>query len=308
MWLALFAAGCAAHRLPYTSLSSVAQPGTAAPSLPSQTMREERSSSDIEKVKAAVAAAKASTRPPGDTLEASSPELTAALRLVHSSPTAESNKRVARAYRKAGILDTAYEYFNEAVRLDPKDGWAYDGMAQIWRDWGFPGLGLGHAYRAVYRLPGAPEPLNTLGTILFALGQVHEARMRFEQVLRLSPDASYALNNLCYAALMDGDLDEARAACRRAIEMAPDLSAARNNLALVHVADGDVDGAARLFAISQDPAGQQYNLGLVLLASGRYREAAAALEAAARLKPTLPFVNERARQARALAGGTDARH
>ncbi len=241
-------------------------------------------------------------------MEASSPELTAALRLVHASPTAENNRRVAGAYRRAGILDTAYQYFSEAARIDPQDGWASDGMAQIWRDWGFPGLGLGHAYRAVYRLPNVPEPLNTLGTILFALGQGHDARMRFEQVLRLSPDAGYALSNLCYAALMDRDLDEARAACRRAIEIAPDLSAARNNLALVHVADGDMDGAARLFATSQDAAGQQYNLGLVLLASGRYKEAATALEAAARLKPTLPFVNERARQARALAGGVDARH
>jgi Flp pilus assembly protein TadD len=269
--------------------------------------RESRSSVD-EEVRAAVADAKPPTRPPIETVESSSQELTAALRLVRSSPTAEGNRRVAAAYRTAGILDTAYEHFSEAVRLDPQDGWAYDGMAQIWRDWGFPGLGLGHAYRAVCRLPNVPGPLNTLGTILFALGQVHEARMRFEQVLRLSPNAGYALNNLCYAALMDGDLDEARAVCRRAMEVAPDLSAARNNLALVYVAGGDLDGAARLFAASPDPAERQYNLGLVFLVSGRYREAAAALDAAARLKPTLPFVNERARQARELAGGTDARH
>jgi tetratricopeptide (TPR) repeat protein len=232
----------------------------------------------------------------------------AALRDASAEPTAKSERKVADAYRKVGILDQSYEHFNRAVHLDPRDGWAYDGRARIWRDWGFPEHGLGDAYRAVHFLHDAPEALNTLGTLLFALGQRSEARKCFERALRQSPDAVYALNNLCYTALMGGDLDGARAACRRAVEIEPHSTTARNNLALLLMAEGDVAGAAREFAESNNPAALHYNLGLVYMAAKRYAEAAAAFEKAVRLNPALPLVNERLRQARSLAGGTDARH
>jgi tetratricopeptide (TPR) repeat protein len=259
----------------------------------------------IARVRAATARAKPPDRPQPPTVESSNAELAGALATLSASPTAANERRVAAAYRLAGILDKAHEHFRRAVRLNPTDGWAYDGIARVWRDWGTPELGLGDAYRAVHFLPGAPEPLNTLGTILYALGRHEEARRLFREVLRRQPDAAYALNNLCYAAMTLGDVDDAIAACNRALQVAPGGTPARNNLALAHARRGDFDAAAIDLSASGDAASVQYNLGIVDMVMGRYGDAAAAFDAAARLRPTLPFVQERARQARALAGGSD---
>ena len=234
-------------------------------------------------------------------MEASSPELAAALRSLSAEPTADHHRRVAWAYYRAGVLDVAFEHFAEAARIDPRDGWALEGMARVWRDWGTPGLGLGDAHRAVNRLPAAPEARNTLGTILFALGRLVEARHEFEEALRLAPGAVYALDNLCYLEITEGRSGEALAACTRALAAAPGRAGARNNLALARALCGDIDAAARELASSGKPAGSLYNRGILYLAARRYEEAAEAFADAARLDPALPFVAERARQARVLA-------
>jgi tetratricopeptide (TPR) repeat protein len=297
--LASLGAGCAAHR------PADVRPSSAVLDCPDAASSDKCPSSAVTPATAKVRPLFRST---SEAVEDTDQELMAALRGASTQPTAQSERRVADAYRKAGILDQSYEHLNRALHLDPRDGRAYEERARIWRDWGFPEHGLGDAYRAIYFLHDAPETLNTLGTLLYALGQRSEARKCFESALRQSPDAVYALDNLCYTALMDGDLDGARTACRRAVEIQPHSMAARNNLALLHMAEGDVTGAAREFAESNNPAALHYNLGLVYLAAKRYAEAAAAFETAVRLNPTLPFVNERLRQARSLAGGTDARH
>jgi Flp pilus assembly protein TadD len=242
------------------------------------------------------------------TVEASNPELSAALLRLALLPTAASHRRVAEAYYRAGILDKAHDYLARAARIDPADGWAYEGMARILRDWGAPGLGLADAHRATYYLPLAPEAHNTLGTLLFALGGVNAARLEFEQALALAPGADYALSNLCYVAVSEGRSRDAVAACTRAVEASPGGTGVRNNLALAYAIDGRLDDAAREFVASGHPAGAQYNLGVLFLAVRRYEDAATAFAAAARLDPTLPFVAQRARQASVLAGGSDGRH
>jgi len=305
--LALLEAGCAAHRAPDTDVASAASSGSAGPSSLSSVPGEEGLSPSSTTGSVAEAKTRSLEQTTSELVEETDRDLKAVLRTAATEPSAENERRVADAYRKAGILDLSYEHFSQAIRLDPRDGWAYEGRARIWRDWGFPAQGLGDAHRAAYFLHDAPEALNTLGTLLYAQGQRSEARQFFERALRKEPDAVYALNNLCYAALMDGDIGGARTVCERAVAIEPRSTAARNNLALVTMAEGDVAGATRAFAESASPAALQYNLGLVYLGSGRYAEAAAAFENAVRLNPTLPFVDERLKQARLLAGGKDAR-
>ncbi|MBP1685315.1 MAG: Tetratricopeptide 1 repeat-containing protein [Deltaproteobacteria bacterium] len=307
LFVTVLAAGCAAHRSPDFSLSPAVQSGSLESSSNAATTEPDSLSSFNAKVRAAVAAAKRPDRPAIPTIESVNPELARALAALTASPTAASERRVAEAYHSVGVLDKANDHFAEAIRLDPKDGWAYDGSARVWRDSGFPQFGLGDAYRAVYRLHGAPESLNTLGTILFALGHYSEAQASFERALKQRQDAAYALNNLCYVALTVGDTPAAAVACRRALERAPGLRTARHNLALTYAAKGDLAAAACEFAASGDSASLQYNLGVVHLALRQYKEAAVAFKTAGQLNPALPFVGERERQALALAGGADAR-
>jgi len=87
-----------------------------------------------------------------------------------------------------------------AKPFDRKSGAAYDGLARIWRDSRRPDLALSEATRAVHFAPRSPEIMNTLGTVLLALGNIPEARKVFATTLALDPTAAYARQNAALAA------------------------------------------------------------------------------------------------------------
>jgi Flp pilus assembly protein TadD len=118
----------------------------------------------------------------------------------------------------------------EAVRINPRYAPAWDGLARIWRDWGYPQYALGDAHRAVYFDPGNAAYRNTLGTVLQAVGRRREARAAYEEALRLSPKAAWALNNLCLVAVQDGRFGEAVEQCEAAVAAQPSSRVARTNL------------------------------------------------------------------------------
>ena len=180
------------------------------------------------------------------TLESWDPALSAALAKLAVSPAAEAHRQVALEYRRLGVLDQAHAYFTKAVKLDPNDAAAFDALARIWRDWGFPERGMPDAQRAVQLVPASASAANTVGTLFEAAGHVPQAREWYERALRLDPNASYALNNLCYSAIMLTQPD-AIAQCRRALAAAPGSRVVRNNLGLAYAAAGDLVKAKELF-------------------------------------------------------------
>jgi tetratricopeptide (TPR) repeat protein len=103
--------------------------------------------------------------------------------------TPERHRSVAERYRELGILDAAYDHFDRARQLDPTDAAAYEGLARVWRDWGFPRLGLADASRAVYFAPSRATAYNTLGTLLAGVGRQREARRAWNRALALEPRA-----------------------------------------------------------------------------------------------------------------------
>jgi protein O-GlcNAc transferase len=235
------------------------------------------------------------------TLEASDPEVREALSALAAGATTSSHRRVAEAYRQAGILDTAYDHYAAALVLDKGDPASHDGLARVWRDWGFPERGMGDARRAIFYAPDSAAAHNTFGTLLQGLGRGADARRAFEHAAALDPQAAFAWANLCYLSFQSGDIESALASCRRAIALDPGFKAAHNNLGLVHAADGDLASAAREFSIAAGDSGRQYNLGIVFSASRRYSEAATAFEAAQALRPGWARAAERARQSRRRA-------
>jgi len=241
-------------------------------------------------------------RPPSNrvrTVEASDPALAAALLSVSTQPTAASHRAVAARYVRLGILDQAHEHFSAAVALDPADAAAWDGLARIWRDWGFPHLALSDAYRAVYYAPESAAVHNTLGTVLQRLGQRAAARAQFERALTLDLTAAYALTNLCYGWRLDGNASKAVEACQRALQMQPDLESARNNLALAYEAAGDLASAFSTLAASSDAARAAYNKGLLHLARREYSEALQSFDVARTERPRFRQAEAIARQVRA---------
>lgn len=165
------------------------------------------------------------------TLESTDQKLAAALFALASAPSAAAHLNVAERYLELGVTDAAFDHFFEARRLDRTDAAAYEGLARLWRDWGFPQLGLPDASRAVYYAPSSPTAHNTLGTLLAAMGRGADARRSYERTIALDPQAAYAWNNLCHLSIAEGEPARAVDECRAALALDPGLGPARDNLA-----------------------------------------------------------------------------
>lgn len=228
------AAGCATARPPRGAAATASSPGSSAAS--------ERES--LERYVASVRAisqeaATERRRAPVRSVESTDPVLRDALAGLAVEPTPDRHHAVAAAYLHAGIVDLAFDHFTAALRLERSDATAYDGLARIWRDWGFPHLGLSDSHRAVFYAPQSAAAHNTLGTLLQALGQPEQARREYQAALSLDPQAAYALNNLCTLGLEQGRLADARSTCRQALSIDPTLLSARRNLATLLALEPD---------------------------------------------------------------------
>lgn len=149
-------------------------------------------------------------------LEGSDPDIRQALAHLGAAPTTSQYLDVARAYIKRGVLDRAHDYLNRSLEANGSDAFVYDALARIWRDWGLPAAGLGDAHRAVYLAPRSAIVHNTLGTVLFRLGQREDATASFNRALALDPGAWYALANLCHVNMVAGRTLESIAQCQQA--------------------------------------------------------------------------------------------
>jgi Tfp pilus assembly protein PilF len=230
------------------------------------------------------------------TLESTDERLIAALAQLSRTPTPEAHRQVALEYRRLGVLDHAQEHFAAAVKLDPKDVMAREGMARIWRDWGFPNVALPEARRAVADAPRSAAAANTLGTVFQALGMFDDAKRWYWRAVALDAGAWYALNNLCYAEIMTRQ-PYAIATCERAVAAAPGSAIANNNMALAHAASGDLDGARTWFRRATNTATADYNYGIVMMSERKYRDAQEAFRSALLAAPASTLAAVRARQA-----------
>lgn len=152
----------------------------------------------------------------GRSLEATDPRLRHALAQLMVAPTAPHYLEVADAYLQRGVFDRAHDFLERSLKVNGPEAATYDALARLWRDWGQPSEGLGHAYRAVHLAPGSPAALNTLGTMLYRLGNTDGARDTFQQALRADGSAWYALANLCHVNMKAGQTALAIAQCQKA--------------------------------------------------------------------------------------------
>lgn len=303
VWLSVLGLGCASHRGGMlagagggATPAATAAAGAHAP--------EDSLETFMAKVRRLSAEARPG-RPVLTTVEGNDPVLAATLAEALVAPSPVAYRAVAKAYRRVGVYDQAFNFLGKASALDPKDAATYDALARLWRDSGFPQLGLGDAYRAVYYAPHSPAVHNTLGTVFQALGRRALARKEYEQALQLDPSAAYAVNNLCYGWVLEGEAAKAVTACERALAVQPGLAAAKNNLGLAHAVSGNDKAAQSAFAGSGDLANELYNTGIVRLARRDYASAVEAFEAARAARPGMALADARARQAKAAKGSEE---
>ena len=159
-----------------------------------------------------------------------------ALLALAAGESATAHRRVAGEYRRLKVFDRAEAHLTLALALEPRDATLLDARARVWRDWGLPARALADAHRAAFLAPDSAQAQNTLGTVLFALGQIGQARDRFARAIGMAPEAAHFRSNLCFAAYAQGALDAALSACDAALRLSPDLEVARRNRELVTAA------------------------------------------------------------------------
>jgi Tfp pilus assembly protein PilF len=140
--------------------------------------------------------------------------------------------------------------------------------------------------------PRAWPALGNLGTLSAALGQVDQARDRYEQALRVKPDYAEAENGLGLVCLQKGKPGEAFAHFNRAIQLKPDYAEAYSHRGLINAylslqsqALADFEKGEHL---KPDSAECQLNFGFGLARFGRLEEAIGHYRRAIALRPDFP--------------------
>jgi tetratricopeptide (TPR) repeat protein len=298
--VALFAAaGCAERRFVNVTPDRPSPDGTAASSgAPADSL-----ATYMAKFREMAANARPEGKPAFRTVEASDPALAAALLAATAAPSPETYRNAAQEYRRVQVYDQAQEYLTRALKLEPKDAMTHDALARVWRDAGFPNLGMGAAYRAIYYAPMSAAARNTLGTLFQAMGRRAEARAQYERAVKLDPLAAYAYNNLCYGWILDGEAGRAVETCRQALSLDASSPIALNNAGLAYALAGDMAASRESFEKSGGRAAAAFNSGVVNLAARNWDGASKDFLDAYGADPTLRSAAMRARQAWTMKNG-----
>ena len=214
-----------------------------------------------------------------------------ALKALDMAPDfALANHTMGLCLERMGRLSKALEFYERALKLDPKNPEIYQNLGMIaWqldmlegaekflrlflqmapnnpsgqinlsgilRDQGrFPDA-IELLRQAIYRDETNPDLWNSLGTVLLEAGDVAQAETFYREALRLDPGFSRGHHNLAYTRELQGDVEAAIEHFKRALE-APksdqDKRTMRHALSLSTLASGDLKTGWELYAARLDP-------------------------------------------------------
>jgi tetratricopeptide (TPR) repeat protein len=197
---------------------------------------------------------------------------------------------------RAQKYDLAADEFKGLLsKVDPKSAMA----AELY-------LKLGYTYRIGHNYPGAVEALqkareiqpnnalilNSLGVALDTVGQKKEAKVVYENALRIESENPMALNNLAYiiAESTGGDLDQALTFAQRANQKLPQAAEIADTLGWIYLKKNLPDNALEIFRsnvakVPNNPT-YRYHLGMALFQKGDKVKAKQELQLALNSHPT----------------------
>jgi TolB-like protein/DNA-binding winged helix-turn-helix (wHTH) protein/cytochrome c-type biogenesis protein CcmH/NrfG len=193
--------------------------------------------------------------------------------------------------RTANDIDLAYQYFQQAVRLDPNyaRGWSALAWAGIARTEEGPSFAEGYrdamsaAQRALQLDPGLAEAHAAVGRIERSFDwDWAGANAAFQKALALEPQNSVVLLGASSLQASLGNFEAAIALNRRAVEIDP-LSVTAHLSMGMHAYYGGhpamaMDAFQKALAISPNAPAAHYLLGLVYLATSHSQQALAEFE------------------------------
>ncbi len=210
-----------------------------------------------------------------------------AIRLDPKDSDAFVNRGI--AYLDLGEHQRALADLEEAIRLDPRKESAWSARGDVYVEMGDLARAVS-AYGEVIRLnPRDSDAYYNRGLSLRQLGKDDAALADYDQSIRLNPEFSDVHNNRGYVYFRRGDLVRAIADYKQAVALKPANVEAQANLCRAMLLQGeDLDRARTAcdsaLAITDDLDTRVWR-GAIAYRQGRFQQAWADFDAAARLDP-----------------------
>jgi eukaryotic-like serine/threonine-protein kinase len=193
-------------------------------------------------------------------------------------------------------IQSAIDYFNAALRKDPKFANAYTGLADASlrmyaenKDSFWTEKALRAAKEAQALDDKLPEVHFVLGSVYAETGQTAQAITELKRAQELAPNSDESYRRLGNAYLDAGQNEQAIRALEKAVELNPYFWVNQNALGNAYRQTGSYEKALKNFQqVTQlEPQNQIgfANLGVVYMSMGRYQESIAPLEKALQLDP-----------------------
>jgi tetratricopeptide (TPR) repeat protein len=205
------------------------------------------------------------------------------------------NYDLARVLEKLGRTEEAIRYYQAAKAIRPETGHR---LAHALESRGQGEEGVRVFQDLVRRRPKDGEHLGCLGQLLIDLGRsaeaksvLAEAKLVYEEQIRLNPGSATAHNGLGLILYSEGNSNEALAAYRESIRLDPAWSAPHYNIGVELQAEGKHSDALAEFSeavrLEPDYAQAHVQIGRSYKALGRLSDAIAKFREAVRIKPDL---------------------
>jgi serine/threonine protein kinase/tetratricopeptide (TPR) repeat protein len=196
----------------------------------------------------------------------------------------------------AKSIQTALDFFNQAVKQDPKFALAYTGVAQAsLRMYGLTNDGFwtqkaqAAAQQALQLNDKLPEVHSTLGSVYRATGKYSEAIAELNRAQALAPNSDEVYWRLGTVYLSKGDMPHAIEAYQKAVQLNPYYWVNENSLGAAYFQMGDYDKALQAFkqvaTLEPDVNAGYENTGNVLVQQAKYSEAVPYLQKALAIEP-----------------------
>ncbi len=174
----------------------------------------------------------------------------AASRLARSQLKVENEKArqlVEDGLRRAEQKDwtAAFEAFNQALAINPRNGDVYIAMGDTYMDMGKYKEGFNAYQQAIIVAPSNPEAHYSLGAAYNDMAQYGDAFKHFVQAIRLNPNFAEAHYGIGYAYLKIDRFRDAISYLRRAVQLWPDSAEFHLTLGQAYIGLRDVNAAEK---------------------------------------------------------------
>jgi tetratricopeptide (TPR) repeat protein/TolB-like protein/predicted Ser/Thr protein kinase len=201
-----------------------------------------------------------------------------------------------RGQLNAKNIQSAIDYFNAALRKDPKFALAYTGLADASlrmyeenKDSFWTEKALNAAKQAQALNDKLPEVHFSLGTVYAVTGQTAQAISELRRAQELAPNSDEGYRRLGNAYLDAGQNEPAIRALEKAVELNPYYWVNLNALGNAYLKTGNYDKALKYYQqVTQVEPQNQIgfaNIGTAYVSMGRYEDSIKPLEQALKLDP-----------------------